>query len=189
MREDIINDLQREIKTRCDAPSNAFGSGVFQHIQAVARNGALLAGQWNADLEAVIIACWLHDIASITDKRLYEEHHIHGAVMAKEILDSFHYPPEKIELVQQCIRNHRGSAPRAKMTVEERCVADADAISHFDAVPSLLYLAFVQRNMSLADGTAFVRDKLDRSFRKLSPQSQALYADKYDHAMELLTVI
>ena len=30
---------------------------------------------------------WLHDAVSITDYNLYEEHHIHGAEMTKEILE------------------------------------------------------------------------------------------------------
>ena len=39
----------------------------------------------NADKEVCIIAAWLHDIASITDYKLYKEHHIHGTIIADEI--------------------------------------------------------------------------------------------------------
>jgi len=38
-----------------------------------------------------MIAAWLHDVASITDYVLYEEHHIHGAEMAHEILSKLSY--------------------------------------------------------------------------------------------------
>lgn len=37
-------------------------------------------------------------------------------------------------------------------SIEELCVADADAISHFDSLPSLLYLAYVQRGMETCNG-------------------------------------
>lgn len=39
-----------------------------------------------------------------------------------------------------------------KLSKEELCVVDADAISHFDSVPSLLYLAYVERKMNIEEG-------------------------------------
>ena len=95
MRQDIIEYLQSEIKRRCELPSNFFGMECFYHIRSVADNAAMLAKQFGADEEVVIIAAWLHDVASITDYNLYEEHHIHGAKMAKEILEKFDYDKEK----------------------------------------------------------------------------------------------
>lgn len=53
-------------------------------------------------------------------------------------------------------------------SIEELCVADADAISHFDSVPSLLYLAYAERKMNYEDGKRYVKEKLERSFDKLS---------------------
>lgn len=100
MRQDIIEYLQSEIKRRCELPSNFFGMGCFYHIKAVVDNAAKLAKQFGADAEIVVIAAWLHDVASITDYNLYEEHHIHGAEMAKEILEKFDYDKEKITQVQ-----------------------------------------------------------------------------------------
>lgn len=186
MRTDIIDFLQKDILARCRRPSNQFGMGCYGHIESVAKHGALLAAHFGADEEVVLIAAWLHDIASITDISLYELHHIHGAEMAGKILSRFDYPAEKIELVQACIKNHRGSVASAKLTREEQCVADADAISHFDQIPSLLYLAYVTKGLSLEAGTQFVRDKLDRSFHKLSEESKRFYAGKYQAAIELL---
>ena len=49
--------------------------------------------------ETVIIAAWLHDIASITDYAMYEEHHKYGADIAKEILNELNYDKEKTALV------------------------------------------------------------------------------------------
>ena len=69
-------------------------------------------------------------------------------------------------------KNHRGSVSLTKNTPEELCVADADAISHFDSVPSLLYLAYVEKGMGIKEGKEFVKAKLARSFRKLSIESK-----------------
>lgn len=71
-------------------------------------------------------------------------------------------------------------------TLEELCVADADAISHFDSVPSLLYLAYVQKEMGIEEGKKFVKAKLARSFQKLSVESKKYYQNKFEKVMEVL---
>ena len=187
MRTDILEYLQNEVYNRCKLPSNKFGMGCYHHIEAVVRNCVLIADQYRADKEVVLIASWLHDIASVTDYALYEEHHIHGAEIAAHLLTNLEYDPKKIPLIQDCIRNHRGSVTAEKNTVEELCVADADAISHFDSIPSLLYLAYVQRQMDMDEGVRFVRDKLDRSFAKLSDAGKKLYSTKYEQIMQVLS--
>ncbi len=186
MQEDIFENLQHEIYDRCQKQTNRFGMGCYYHIIAVVKNAEILAGKYGADKEIVMIAAWLHDIASITDYSLYELHHIHGAEMAYHILNEYGYDDKKIALVQKCIRNHRGSICSEKMSLEELCVADADAISHFDSVPSLLHLAYVQKSMGMEEGKTFVKDKLTRSFQKLSTASKKHYQDKFEKVMEVL---
>lgn len=185
MRTDILEYLQKEVYFRCQQPTNQFGMGCYYHIESVVKNSELLAEKYGADKEIVMIAAWLHDIASVTDYSLYEKHHIYGAEIAKELLSGLSYEEEKIALVQECIRNHRGSINSQKSGKEELCVADADAISHFDSVPSLLYLAYVERQMSIEEGSVFVKGKLERSFRKLSPESKEFYKEKYCRVMEV----
>jgi uncharacterized protein len=160
--------------------------GVYHHIKAVVKNAVILAESYGADLEVVTIGAWLHDIASITDYNLYEEHHIHGARIAGDILSSFNYPEEKIELVKKCILNHRASKLIEKASKEEKCVADADAISHFDNLPSLFYLAYVVRKYSIDEGIDFVKKKLIRSYNKLSEDCKEVYREKYDTVMSIL---
>ncbi len=106
--------------------------------------------------------------------------------MAGKFLRNFGYEKSKINLVCKCIKNHRGSVVNSKTSIEEICVADADAISHFDSVPSLLYLAFSVKGMEYEEGVDFVVNKLKRSFLKLSDKSREFYGEKYRRAMELL---
>jgi len=152
MRDDIVNYLKTEVRNRAENENNKFGIGVLYHIEAVVKNAEILADKYNADKEICIIAAWLHDIASITDYKLYEEHHIHGVKIASEILRKFEYDYNKIELVKACILNHRGSIDNKRLSKEEQIIADADAISHFDSIPSLLYLAYRERNMNIEEG-------------------------------------
>lgn len=186
MRDDIIEYLKNDIKNRTEKESNKFGIGVLYHIEAVAKNAEILANEYNADKEVCIIAAWLHDIASITDYDLYPEHHIHGTKMADEILRRFNYDEDKIELVKKCILNHRGSTNNKRVSKEEKIIADADAISHFDSIPSLLYLAYNKKNMSIEDGKEFVKNKLERSFNKLSNDSKKFYKEKFENVMKII---
>ncbi|WP_297638431.1 HD domain-containing protein [uncultured Clostridium sp.] len=186
MEKEIINKIKVEIRKRCDSPGNFFGSGSYQHIESVAKHAVELAKHYNADVEVCEIAGWLHDIASITDYSLYKEHHIHGANIAEEILNFYNYPKDKIELVKLCILNHRGSIEKERISQEEICLADADAISHYDNLPSLYYLAFVQRKLNIDDGTNFVKNKLDRSYNKMSSESKEYYKNKRELILSIL---
>lgn len=186
MREDILDCLQKEVYSRCQKETNRFGMGCYYHIAAVVKNAEILSKKYGADREIVMIAAWLHDVASITDYSLYELHHIHGAKMAYDILKKYNYDEKKIKLIQECIKNHRGSINLKKNSLEELCIADADAISHFDSVPSLLYLAYVTKGMEIEEGKEFVKSKLIRSFQKLSIHSKKHYQDKFEKVMEVL---
>lgn len=186
MRTDITEYLQKEVYSRCAADSNKFGIGCYYHIEAVVKNAELLAKRYGADEEIAVIAAWLHDIASVTDHSLYEEHHIHGAEIAGDILGRLGYDSDKIIRVQNCIKNHRGSVCGRPAAKEEICVADADAVSHFDNVPSLLFLAYRTKGMDFEAGKSFVADKLKRSFAKLSGESKEFYRSKYEQVMEVL---
>ncbi len=186
MREDILEGLQKEVYGRCLKETNKFGMGCYYHIEAVVKNAEILAEKYGADREVTMIAAWLHDIASVTDYSLYEQHHIYGAEMAREILKEYNYDDKKTALVQECIKNHRGSVHCERRSMEELCVADADAISHFDNVPGLLYLAFVEKRMGMEEGREFVKNKLMRSFRKLSADSADYYREKFENVMEVL---
>jgi len=184
---DMIKNIKEDIRRRCESPNNFFGVGSYEHIESVANNAVELAKLYKADIEICEVAGWLHDIASITDYKLYENHHIHGANMAEEILKSYNYPEGKIELVKLCILNHRGSVVKEKTTKEEICVADADAISHYDTVPSLFYLAFVLRKLNIDDGVEFVKSKLERSYNKMSQESKKYYKAKKDLIQSILS--
>lgn len=65
-------------------------------------------------------------------------------------------------------------------------MADADAISHFDSISSLLYLAYVERKMNIEEGTAFVKEKLERRYNKLSDRSKESYRAKYQQVVNVL---
>lgn len=178
--------LEEIVRNRCNSPNNIFGPTSFIHIKSVVENSKLLAEKYGADKQVVMAAAWLHDIASVIDKNYYKDHHIYGAKMAEDILKEINFPNEKINLVKKCILNHRASVLNEKTTKEELCVADADAISHFDNVLSLAYLEYSVRKHSYEEGKEFIKNKLNRSFNKLSEESKKIYIEKYNNVMSLL---
>jgi len=181
---ELVKAIEKEVKRRCDKESNVFGAGSWTyHIKPVVDNGIILAKRYNADLEVVTLAALLHDIASVTNEKYYEEHHIIGAEIADELLSDLRYPRNRIEHVKKCILNHRGSKVAAKLSIEEVCVADADAIAHFYNIPSLFSLVYKERSMGIEEGSLFVKKKLERSYNKLSEESKEFYKEKYEESM------
>ena len=166
--------------------TNKFGMNAYDHhFKSVVKYARILAKECHADTEVVLVAAWLHDIGSI--EGYYEDHHIQGQRFAEEFLKKQSYPQEKIDRVKHCIYAHRGSKTIKRETIEAQCVCDADSMSHFNTIDSLFYLAIKIHNLEAEAANTFVKDKLARSYRKLSPTGKRIIAGKYLAAMELLT--
>jgi len=183
----IESKIYEEVKSRCLSPNNAYGIGAWEHhiklVYELAKNNA---ESYGADKEVVALAALLHDIASVTNKDFTEEHHIIGATIAEELLMKEYYPKDKIRLIQRCILNHRGSKLMNKNTPEEICIADADAMAHFYSVPSLLCMVYREKKLSIDEGAEFVKNKLNRSYNKLSSKGKTLVKQQYEAAKLLL---
>ena len=174
------------VKSECQKETNVFGMEAFDdHFVSMVKHAKFLAEKNEADIEIVEIAGWLHDIASIRGD--YEDHHIKGAEYAEEILSKHNYPEEKIEQIKHCIIAHRGSKEIPRETIEAKCISDADAMSHFDNIGSLFYLAHTNYKMNTEEANTFVRDKLERSWNKLTPQAKEIVRPKYEATKELLS--
>jgi len=184
---DTLEKIRQLVEEECKKDSNIFGDEIWAyHILSVVKYAKLLARKLNADEEIVEIAALLHDYAGIKDRDKYENHHLVGAEEAGKTLKRLKYPEEKIEKIKYCIYTHRGSASMKRKTVEARCVASADAMAHFDRIPSLLYFAFVRLGMNVDEGAKWLRDKLDRSWSKLIPEAKEIVEGKYEASKTVL---
>ncbi len=185
--EDIIKKIYEEVKHRCMLPSNIFGPDDWnEHIKLVYEIATKNSKLYNADYNIVALASLLHDIAAVTNAEYVEEHHIFGAQIAEELLKPYQLDQKQIDLIKQCILNHRGSKVRPKTTPEEICVADADAMAHFYSIPSLFKLVYAEKGMSINEGIEFVYNKLQRSYHKLSSMGKEIIQPQYEAAMILL---
>jgi uncharacterized protein len=184
--ENLITDLRLLVEEACKSEKNIYGYGIWSHhIWPMVPLGQSLADEYGADKEIVTVAILLHDIAGIEDEKNYPEHHRIGAERAEGLLKSYGYPQEKIDKVKACIFNHRSSVNNEKTSLEEVCVADADAIIHLLEVPSLFYSVYKERGMTIEEGQAWVCRKLKKDFKKLSDRSKEKYREKYDTVIGL----
>jgi uncharacterized protein len=185
--EQIINDLTTLVENACKSENNVFGYGIWSHhIKPMIRLGQNLADEYGADREIVTIAILLHDLAAIEDENNSEEHHILGAKRAEELLKKYNYPTEKINQIKLCILNHRSSVNNNKNSMEEICVADADAIIHLRALGSLFYLAYKERGKSIEEGQKWIKEKLEKDYKKLSDKSKEKYKNEFEVIIKTL---
>ncbi len=182
---DIVRKVRRFVEEECRKPSSKYGYEPFEHhFKPMVGYAEKLAEELGADREVVLVASWLHDIGSIVHGR--EDHHLTGKVIAEDKLRDFGYPEDKIELVKRCIENHRGSQDNSRGTLEEKIVAEADALSNFDNISGIFKAALVYEGKDQREAGFSVLSKLERKWRKLHfEESREMIRPKYE-AFKLL---
>ena len=85
----------------------------------------------NVDLEILIPAALLHDIARVEeseDKTGKIDHAVLGSEIAGRILRNLEYEEEKIEKIKHCIKTHRFRTGNIPHTIEAKILFDADKL-------------------------------------------------------------
>jgi len=149
-------------------------------VESVAEYSKLLAKKFNADEEICEISAWLHDIKKIKEQK--ENHHIHGAEEAEEILNKLNYPKNKIEKVKHCILTHSSDKKYMPESKEAKIVACADALSHFDNFPALAYVVYNLKQHSIEEGREWILKKYQSCWDKLDliPETKDIALPKYE---------
>ncbi len=181
----MIEKAKQYIFEQSKKDTNKYGMRPFySHFVPMVEYALELAEIREADKEIVWIAAWLHDIWSIMWS--YENHHEWWANHAEELLTEWWVEKEKIAAIKHCIFAHRWSHDIARDTIEAECICDADAMSHFKDITSLFSLAISTHWLDDIEAHKFVREKLDRSYAKMTPLAQEMIKDKYDAVKILL---
>ncbi len=182
----IIKEVKKFVEKESRKPESKYGYEPFVfHFGPTAKYAEELAKKLGADKEVVVIAAWLHDIGSVMKGR--KDHHLTGAKIAEAKLKELNYPLEKIELVKRCILNHRGSQKRKPGSLEEKIIADADALSNFDNIAGIFKAAFIYENLNQGQAKDSVRRKLKNKWEQLNfESSRDIIRPKYEAAMTIL---
>lgn len=187
----VVESIKEELLKRCKTYNEKYSYDFWNdHIKYVVKNSIELAKKYGADVEIVELGALLHDISIPSEIGTREDHNIYGAKIADELLTELNYPEDRKERVKECVLRHRGSKSLPRNTIEEECVADADVLAHFDCIPSLFHLAFAKNEMELSieDGTEFVKKKLERDYNKLSEKTKKEIKDRYENIIKVLFV-
>ena len=128
---------------------SVLGMERFRYISAVVANCKMLALEMEAeeeeeeksaapetiDVEALIMAAYLHDISTVTHG--FQEHHLKSAAMAVEFLRGLDVPAERIDTVEQAILAHTtayDSEEQEIVPVEGRILYDADKLGRLSGL-------------------------------------------------------
>ncbi len=184
--DNIVTEIKNFVETECKKPTSHYGYEPFvHHFPFVVQHALELADKLGGDKEVLAVAGWLHDVGSIIHGR--DNHQISGAKIAGEKLKELGYPQDKIELVKNCILNHRSSQNNHRASIEEQIIADADALSNFDNISGIFKAAFVYEGLDQEKAQKSVREKLKRKWNKLHfAESREIIKPKYNAMMTLL---
>jgi len=183
---DIIEKVRSYVEEESKKPTSKYGYEPYRcHFVPMVKYAQQLSDELGGDKEIITIAAWLHDIGSIVEGR--KNHHETGAELAEKKLRKLNYPTEKIERVKNCILNHRGSREDNRDTIEEKIIAEADALSNFDNIGGIFMAAFVYEGLGQDEARVSVKKKYENKYKKLHfEQSRKMIKPKYDAAMLLL---
>jgi len=186
MNKNLIQKAEKFVENECKKPTSKYGQGVLvEHFIPMIKHSKNLCRRLGGDMEVVLLAAWLHDIGSIVYGRI--DHHITSVKVAKKFLAENNYDKEKTKLVLKCIKHHRQSTNYKRETLEEKIIADADAICNFDMIQGSFYATLVTEKLSPIDAAKSVKKKLENKWQKLHfPESKKIIKPKYQAAMLLL---
>jgi len=182
----IVQEIKNFVKSECQKSGSKYGAEPFVfHFTPVAKYAGKLADDLGGDKEIVLLSAWLHDIGSIISGR--SDHHLTSAKIAEKKLRELNYPAGKIELVKKCILNHRGSQHNRRESLEEKILADADALSNFETIAGIFKAAFIYENLDQGAAKKAVLQKLENKWQQLHfASSKKIIRPKYAAAKILL---
>ena len=155
------------------------------HILCVIKNAVKFAKERGGDVEVVEISALFHDYAVLVDFEKYgDRHHIVSGDLAEPILLRYGYTQDFIDKVKKCIFSHRASVVKEKTSIEEICLADADAASHIENVFEIIMWRG-QHGDTIEEGNRFVKNKITKSYAKLSNEAKEYIKDKYEAVLKI----
>ena len=60
-------------------------------------------------------------------------------------------------------------------------------MSHITNIPSLLHLAYTNKGLEIDEGVIWVKNKIQRSWKKLCPEAKLIMNEHYEVAMSILS--
>ena len=129
----IWKDFERDIKKFVREKMKGLSHG-FDHVLRVVRLSKRIGEIEGADLDVLMPAAYLHDVARMDEKTRGVDHAIEGARIASEFLKKIGYPEDKIPFIEHAIRVHRFRSKEEPKTLEAKILRDADRLDALGAI-------------------------------------------------------
>ena len=143
------------------------GPSVYGHLINTGTIGRAIAPQVGGDPCICHLGGVLHDIGAVTNGR--DKHHIVGAGMAVRILRYLGCDEQLIDAVRCCVLYHRSSIDVDELTIEEKVVRTADALSHYWRVEHL-WQEGIREAMTPDETKDWLVRKFEKDWGKIMPQ-------------------
>jgi len=174
----MIDEVKKYVLDLCDKADIRWK----YHITSVVKYSDILCSKFESNREVVILASWLHDIASL--QNIAGEHHIVGAEIAEKYLQEKNLSQEMIKSVKKCILAHSDKGDYTPNTIEEKILASADGMSDFDHFDLTCHRFFIKYPMDQV--REMLLDKYERAYSKIMPEARDMIQSKYDAIKVLL---
>jgi uncharacterized protein len=115
----------------------------------------------HANMDILIPAAFLHDIARPVEEETGVPHEVEGAKMAEIFLISICYPAELIQPILHAILAHRFSTPCRPQTLEACILSDADKLDALGAIGiARAFITAGERHGDISDALHHIDKKL-----------------------------
>lgn len=194
MKNDLYKKIIRNINSSItkDAKTNDLMWFYNLHLKEVVSASQELLKLYKADEHVVIIASWLHDVSmfKVGNKEETEmhrtTHHIDSRKISENILDKFNIKNSEKNAILNCVVKHRNIPGYMSESMEEKIVAVADIVSHFNSVFYFTYFKHHPHD-TIDQMVKKQYSKINKDWNDLEllPKSKKLVKDKYLFLKEL----
>jgi len=137
------------------------GSHGMDHTERVTRMCRIIGKQEHADMDILIPAALLHDIARPREKETGLPHETEGARIAETYLNSIGYNPKLIMAICAAIQTHRFRTDKKPETPEAKILSDADKLDAMGAVGiARTFMRAAEHGGDISDAVFHFHDKL-----------------------------
>ena len=152
-----IKEVERYVVDRLQA----HGAHGLDHTLRVTALCDRIGIKEEADMQILIPAALLHDIARPIEESKGVPHEEEGARIAEEFLTSIRYSQEKIKGITHAIQTHRYRSTRKPETLEAKILSDADKLDAMGAVGiARAFMTAGERGGEMNDAILHIDDKL-----------------------------
>lgn len=181
MNDKIIGEISEMVEGICRSKINLFGYGIWtHHILPMVKIAGELAGEYGADAEIVAISALLRGLTDGKGGDQKKGEGPQGLERAEEILELHRYPKDGIVMIRQCLAFRGSGGDLAGASVEELCVADADAMAHIQEIGSLFYVVYKEMNLDIDEGIRWIQGKISRDWDAMSDRGKAKFRGRYE---------